>query len=230
MGFPFGGLKSLKQSIAATIADLVGQDIVARTIQLTGGTATDVNAAGTIGSTIASGSNAFLVDATGGRLKMSSAGTTDYFTSNGASQIATAGAFQTGGLLSTANDIRPTLHNTMDIGTGALAYRSLYMSGTIDMGDAASLDVGYTDSSGTPGNATIDKISGRSAIALGAATVTITNARVAATSRVFISPRTRDATGLLPAVTTVGAGSFIVTTTANTTAALTFDWFVVNGT
>lgn len=35
MGFPFDGLKSLKQSVAATIADLVGQDIVAKSISLT---------------------------------------------------------------------------------------------------------------------------------------------------------------------------------------------------
>lgn len=84
-----------------------------------------------------------------------------------------------------------------------------------------------TDSSGTPGNATINNAAGRSAIAIGAATVTITNSLVTAASIVIISPTVRDATATLPAVTTTGAGSFTVTTVGNATAALIFNWWVV---
>lgn len=84
-----------------------------------------------------------------------------------------------------------------------------------------------TDSSGTPGAATINQATGRSAIALGAASCVVTNSLVSAASHVFISPRTRDATGVLPLVTTIGAGSFTVTVTANCTADLVFDWLVI---
>lgn len=112
----------------------------------------------------------------------------------------------------------PDADNTYDLGNLTNQWRFLYLS--------AGLQMASTDSSGAPGNAVINQPNGRSAIALGASTVTITNSLVTAASHVFISPRTRDATGLLPLVTTIAAGSFAVTTTANTTAALTFDWLV----
>jgi hypothetical protein len=82
-----------------------------------------------------------------------------------------------------------------------------------------------TDSTGTPGNATINKPSGKSAIAIGAATVTITNSLCAITSRLMVTFHARDATGLLP-VAVPGAGSFTVTTVGNCTAALPFSWEV----
>lgn len=90
-----------------------------------------------------------------------------------------------------------------------------------------SIQLPSTDSTGTPGNATINQATGRSSIAAAASSCVITNSLVTAASHVFISPRTRDATGLLPLVTTIGAGSFTVTTTAGCTANLVFDWFVV---
>lgn len=95
------------------------------------------------------------------------------------------------------------------------------------LGSTGKLQSPGTDSTGTPGAATIDKPCGRSSIAAGAATVTITNALVTAASLVFISPLARDATGLDPAVTTTGAGSFAVTTAANCTANLPFNWIVI---
>lgn len=88
---------------------------------------------------------------------------------------------------------------------------------------------GNTDSSGTPGNATANTPLGKAAIAIGAASCVISNTLVTANSRIFITPRARDATGLLPTVTAQSAGvSFTVTTTANCTAALSFDWWVIN--
>ena len=90
-----------------------------------------------------------------------------------------------------------------------------------------SIVVPSTDSSGTPGAAVINRATGRSASAAAASSVVITNSLVTAASHVFISPRTRDTTGLLPLVTTIGAGSFTVTTTAGCTANLVFDWWVL---
>lgn len=75
MGLTFGGLKSLVQSAAATVAQLVGQDIVAKSITLTQ----------------SSGANAVTLQTTGARLKLSSAGTTDYLTGDGASTVQAQG-------------------------------------------------------------------------------------------------------------------------------------------
>lgn len=92
---------------------------------------------------------------------------------------------------------------------------------------AGRIDQSGTDSTGTPGAATIDKATGKSAIAAGAATVTITCSECSAASRLLLTFHARDATGLLP-IGVPGAGSFTVTTTANCTAALPFSWQVSN--
>ena len=84
-----------------------------------------------------------------------------------------------------------------------------------------------TDDSGTPGAATNDKPSGRFAMAAGATTVTITNKLCVASTKVFLSKRTNDATAVdFKVVSTTG--SFTVTAAAATTAAVTFDYFLVN--
>lgn len=82
-----------------------------------------------------------------------------------------------------------------------------------------------TDSTGTPGAATIDKGTGKSSIAIGAASVTITCSQVVAASRVLITPHARDAT-CKELIVVPGAGSFVVSGSANATAALPFSWEV----
>lgn len=82
-----------------------------------------------------------------------------------------------------------------------------------------------TDSSGTPGNIQIDKPTGKSAIAIGAASVTITNSLCAATSIVIITPHARDAT-CTDLIAVPGAGSFVVSGAAAATAAVPFSWMV----
>lgn len=79
MGF-FGsaGLKS-----AFGLGSLLLQDIVARSFRATGG--------------IAGGNVAFQIDLAGNRLKFSSGGTTDYFSSDGATRITAAGEFTVAG-------------------------------------------------------------------------------------------------------------------------------------
>lgn len=87
------------------------------------------------------------------------------------------------------------------------------------------IDQSGTDSTGTPGNATINRPIGKSAIAIGAATVRITNSLVTANSHVVFSPHVRDAT-CKELIVTPGAGFFDVSGTANATAALPFSWEV----
>jgi hypothetical protein len=90
---------------------------------------------------------------------------------------------------------------------------------------ASGINMRGTDSTGSPGNATIDKPIGKSAIAAGVSTVRITNALVTAASHVIITPHARDAT-CKEVTATPGAGFFDVSGTANATAALPFSWEV----
>lgn len=87
-----------------------------------------------------------------------------------------------------------------------------------------------TDSTASPGAATIDKPSGRSAVAAGAASVVITSARVLATSNIqltALSANNTTTTCLGYYVSTVADGSFTVTCPAgNSTAAWKFMWVV----
>lgn len=92
---------------------------------------------------------------------------------------------------------------------------------------AGRLDQSGTDSSGTPGVATINKPTGKSAIAAGASSVVITNSLVTAASSVIITPHARDTT-CKELIAVPAAGSFTVSGTANATAALSFSWRVSN--
>jgi hypothetical protein len=85
-----------------------------------------------------------------------------------------------------------------------------------------------TDSSGTPGAATINKPSGKSAIAAGASSVTITNNTVTASSIVIPVLMTSDATLTSIQRCVVSAGSFTITGNAAATAATTVGWWVLN--
>lgn len=247
--FGSAGLKSAASSVASVIASLVGQDIVARSITLTQVAAS--NAVSLVaGARVFFGANN--LSEAGNTLTWSGNNGIAASVLRASSSLAIS-LSNPGQILIFASDAAGTFWMIPNVSaanagaTPALAAFSVAPANALDAGDwvfnvgngnnttsllAVRHDGGYvvpsSDSSGTPGPATINLPSGRSAIALGAATVTITNSLVAAGSRIFISPLARDATGLLPAVTTHGAGSFIVTTTANCTAALSFDWFVLS--
>jgi hypothetical protein len=113
--------------------------------------------------------------------------------------------------------------------TGAGRVLFVQSGGTTHVGLGPGFYTDFTDSTGTPGNATINKISGSSAIAIGAATVVITNNQAVATSRIIITNTSANATCTgAPWIVTKAAGSFTVTAPANcTVAAATFDWFVM---
>jgi len=82
-----------------------------------------------------------------------------------------------------------------------------------------------TDSTGTPGAATINKPTGKSAIAAAAASVVITCSECTASSIVLITPHARDAT-CKELIAVPAAGSFTVSGSAAATATLPFSWKV----
>ncbi len=85
---------------------------------------------------------------------------------------------------------------------------------------------GYTDSTASPGNATINKPAGKSAVASGATSVVITNSVVAATDIVHITPMDID-TAIAKWKYATAAGSFTVTVDAAAAADWKFSWQVV---
>lgn len=84
-----------------------------------------------------------------------------------------------------------------------------------------------TDSSGTPGAATISTPRGRCSIAAAGTTVTITSTIVTAASTVLCVVSSNDATATLKNCVP-GAGSFVITLTAGATATVNIDFIVIN--
>ena len=99
------------------------------------------------------------------------------------------------------------------------------LDGTLLLNGAITADA--TDASGTPGAATINKAVGKAAIALGAASVVITNSLVSAGSIVLVTAIDQDATAVNLSVL-AGAGSFTVSGAAAATAATAFSFIVIN--
>ena len=84
----------------------------------------------------------------------------------------------------------------------------------------------FTDDSGTAGDRTVNKVSGRSKIAAGQTAITITNDRCRVDSLVFAVLQTADATGYVKSVVP-SAGSFLIT--CNVCAGDTIvGWVIVN--
>lgn len=100
-------------------------------------------------------------------------------------------------------------------------------AGIVTFNASGRIDQLGTDFSASPGAQTVNKGSGKCAIAAGASSVVITNSMVSATSRVMITPHARDAT-CKELIAVPAAGSFTVSGTANATAALPFSWEVSN--
>lgn len=81
------------------------------------------------------------------------------------------------------------------------------------------------DSTATPGNTTIGRPIGRSAIATGSAACVITNSLVTAGMHCIVTPHARDAT-CKELIAVCGAGTITVSGSANATATLPFSWEV----
>lgn len=97
--------------------------------------------------------------------------------------------------------------------------------GAVLFNGAITADAG--DESGTPGAATINKAVGKAAIAIGAASVTITNSLVTASSIVLVTAIDQDATAV-NLTAAPGSGSFVVTAAGVATAATKFSFLVIN--
>lgn len=114
-------------------------------------------------------------------------------------------------------------NNAYDIGSTAIRFQRIWL-GTL------GVNLDFTDSTASPGAATINKSSGSSAMASGAGTVMITSSTAAAASRIFVQPTEVDAgCTQAPWIVTKAAGSFTVSTADATTciAATNFDWFII---
>jgi hypothetical protein len=125
---------------------------------------------------------------------------------------------------STNVEVRMAAKGTGDWGVFNAGLTSQYFG----VGSTGGLKVLTTDGSGTPGAATINRASGKVAIATGQATVTVTNSLVSAASTVLAQIQTADATLLYIKSVVPGAGSFVITGNANATAATTVAWVVIN--
>jgi hypothetical protein len=124
----------------------------------------------------------------------------------------------------TTTDVRPGANNLYPLGTTALRWLGAFF------GDSG-LTLNFTDSSGTPGAATINKTSGISAMAAAAGSVVITNSTASTSSRIHVQPLRSDATcTATPWIITKAAGSFTVSTQGGAvcTVATSFDWQLFN--
>jgi len=83
---------------------------------------------------------------------------------------------------------------------------------------------GGKDSTGSPGAATLNGSSGRSAIAAGASSVAITNALVSSGSRVMAQLQTTDGTCLYVKNVVPGSGTFTINVNANCTGNTNVAW------
>lgn len=95
-------------------------------------------------------------------------------------------------------------------------------------GAGGSLPLGYTDSSGTPGNVTNNSPSGRAAFAAAGTSVVVTSSIVTATSKIMAMLISADATLTFIKNIVPAAGSFTVNGNAAATAAATFMFVVFN--
>jgi hypothetical protein len=98
---------------------------------------------------------------------------------------------------------------------------------TID-GATGKITLDATDSSGTPGAATVNKPSGQAAIAAAAASVVITNSTISATSIVIPVLQAVDATCTAIKAAVPGAGTVTIHVNAACTGNTKVGWVVVN--
>jgi hypothetical protein len=92
--------------------------------------------------------------------------------------------------------------------------------------DGADVYPQKCDSTGAAGNATCNQAAGRAAIVLGAATITITNSLVSATSIIQAVLQSSDTTCVAVKSVVPASGSFTINTAANCTANANVAWVI----
>lgn len=123
-----------------------------------------------------------------------------------------------------------TNNTNLLLGTGTIpsGNYAIYSASTNDAYLAGKQTFDATDSSGTPGNATINKPSGKVAIAAAASAVTVTNSMVTAASIVFAVIQTNDGTCNYIDSVVPGAGTFTINVSAACTGNTTVGFVVHN--
>lgn len=246
MSWPLDGLKSVGSSVAQIVAALAGQAVSMLRLTLTQTTGSDaVNMTTGARAHFGGGTNDYIVS-DGSNLSTPGAFTTGagmtfgttlsnantgVILSQGVS--ATSTSEMRGNAIDGASAIGVSIGNTTALATGgaqALAvFRDLFGTKIFAVDQAGKIvQPTAGNSTGSPGAATLNTPSGRSAIAAGAASVVITNSLVSASSQVYAMLQTADAT--LTSIKSIvpGAGSFTITGNANATANTNVCWFVVN--
>lgn len=128
-------------------------------------------------------------------------------------------------IVGTNQGLRCDTSGSVAAGSALWAFRNFGTNTAVVTG-GGRLDQSGTDSSGTPGAATINKPSGISAIAGGATTVVITNSLVTASSRVRIDWYGDLGTQTKQPWVTRAAGSFTVNVGTAPAGAVAFGWEV----
>lgn len=132
----------------------------------------------------------------------------------------------TAGALSINNSVGTQLlwgTNSLVIDSSNQTFSNSGVGNIFRMGGTGAISMRGTDSTGTPGAATIDKPIGKSAIAAGSSSVVINNSLATAAMHCVMTPHARDAT-CKELIAVCGAGSITFSGSANATAALPFSW------
>ncbi len=134
--------------------------------------------------------------------------------------LGTGSAVSLGHIFKVADVTTGTLQQTATVKATILA------SGLL-LGASCTLQLEFTDT-GTTANPTANTASGRSKVAIGASTSTVTNSLCTTASKVIATNESADATATTILRVVPGAGSFVVTYVANAAALTTFSWIVIN--
>lgn len=222
MGLSFGGIKSLVQSTAATVAQLVGQALTTGALTVAGHIVPTIDNTFNIGGIGKTWSDVFLnaLRDTDNDIRLSIA--------NNASSVLI------GNMADAANAIAVKIANSNNYTTAGAKICAFYVgNGAVTEVAAITKDgtfnPAFTDDSANSGNRTVNKPSGANSIAIGAATCVITNSCVTATSIVVCSLQFADATATTILRVIPAAGSFTITVNAAATAATKFGWIVIGG-
>lgn len=169
---------------------------------------------GSYSTNVAAGSNAYAVETNGARVDLGT-GSNDFLVSDGTSVNVGNSA---GSLISKDLALAATTGNAINVNSAKLVIAAA--SGKV------SFDA--TDSSGTPGAATINKPSGQVSVAAGTNSVVVTNSLVSTTSVVLTVMQTNDSTCDYVDSVAPAAGSFTIVTSANCTGNTKIGFVVFN--
>ena len=114
---------------------------------------------------------------------------------------------------------------------GELISSGITLNGSISFANPTANHIGLARTvtpSGTTGNRTINAMAGTVNFAAGTASITVTNLIANATSLIFCTVQTNDATATACRVTDKGAGAFTIRLNANATAETAVAFWVTN--